>query len=273
MIRPVTCVCVLLAGASGLYLYQTKHRVQLLDRQIEATVRAAQAARERTGVLRAEWTLRSDPERLAQLASRFLQLKTVTPGQFTTLADLGNRLPPVAIPDPQGPETEPAEPAQDVIAMAPDAAPADPAPVQAAGVQAAAAPKPETPKPAPVKAVAVAKSDRVPERVAEHPVEQHPLEHPAERSGDRRPAQLALASPPARVPTRSVIRPASVLEPVPAPVRLTRPIAVSYAQPGRLARAVPVAPAVAVGSSLGIARTSSLPPPVPVPAYNPPNGN
>ena len=73
MIRPVTCVCVLLAGASGLYLYQSKHRVQLLDRQIESTVRATQAARERTGVLRAEWTLLNDPERLAQLAGRFLQ--------------------------------------------------------------------------------------------------------------------------------------------------------------------------------------------------------
>ncbi len=80
MIRPVTCVCVLLAGASGLYLYQSKHRVQLIDRQIEATVRATQAARERTGVLRAEWTLRNDPERLAQLAGRFLQLKTVHAG-------------------------------------------------------------------------------------------------------------------------------------------------------------------------------------------------
>ena len=73
MIRPFTCVCMLLAGASGLYLYQAKHRVQLLDRRIESTVRATQAAQERMGVLKAEWTLLNDPERLAQLASRFLR--------------------------------------------------------------------------------------------------------------------------------------------------------------------------------------------------------
>ena len=95
MIRPFTCVCVLLAGGSGLYLYQSKHRAQLLDREIENTVARPQAARERTGVLRAEWTLLNDPERLAQLAGRFLSLKTVTPGQFTTLAELDNRLPRV----------------------------------------------------------------------------------------------------------------------------------------------------------------------------------
>ena len=34
MIRPVTCVCFLLACGSGLYVYQSKHRVQLIDRDI-----------------------------------------------------------------------------------------------------------------------------------------------------------------------------------------------------------------------------------------------
>jgi hypothetical protein len=252
MIRPVTCVCVLLAGASGLYLYQSKHRVQLIDRQIEATVRATQAARERTGVLRAEWTLRNDPERLAQLAGRFLQLKTVTPGQFTTLADLGNRLPEIQVPDPKAPDAIP-EPAQDAIALAPEAAPAPQTPVQ---VATAAAQKPEAPKPATAKVAAAAK----PERPAEH-----------------KPAQLALASlaPAApRVTTRSVISTAAAFGPAPSPVRLARPISVSYAPPNRVARSAPVvdAPPFAVGSSLGSVR-ASLPPPVPVPAYNPPNGN
>ena len=40
MIRPFTCVCFLLACGSGLYLYQAKHRVQMIDREIEKTVRA-----------------------------------------------------------------------------------------------------------------------------------------------------------------------------------------------------------------------------------------
>ena len=35
MIRPITCVGRLLACGSGLYLYQAKHRVKVLDQQIE----------------------------------------------------------------------------------------------------------------------------------------------------------------------------------------------------------------------------------------------
>ena len=34
MIRPLTCISVLLACGSGLYLYQTKHHAQVVDRQI-----------------------------------------------------------------------------------------------------------------------------------------------------------------------------------------------------------------------------------------------
>ena len=38
MIRPLTIATFLLACGSGLYLYQSKHEVQLLDRTIERTV-------------------------------------------------------------------------------------------------------------------------------------------------------------------------------------------------------------------------------------------
>ncbi len=83
MIRPVTCVCFLLACASGLYVYQSKHRVQLIDRDIEKTVRATNELREQTRVAHAEWTLLNDPQRLQILAGQFLNLKNVAPGQFT----------------------------------------------------------------------------------------------------------------------------------------------------------------------------------------------
>ena len=100
MIRPFTCVCFLLACGSGLYLYQSKHRVQMLDREIEKTVRATDELREQTRVLHAEWTLQNDPQRLQVLADQFLSLKTVTPGQFTSMADLDSRLPAVRAPEP-----------------------------------------------------------------------------------------------------------------------------------------------------------------------------
>jgi hypothetical protein len=106
MIRPLTCLMLLLACASGLYVYQAKHRVHLLDQQIEQTVKATEALREQTRMLGAEWTLLSDPERLRQLADQFLPgLKTVAPGQFTSLAELDSRLP---APLPTPPATPPA---------------------------------------------------------------------------------------------------------------------------------------------------------------------
>lgn len=95
MIRPITVLAFLAACGSGLYLYQEKHRVQLLDQHIEQTVHQTEKLREQTRMLHAEWTLLSDPDRLQKLASEFLSLKTVSPGQFTSMADLDSRLPPV----------------------------------------------------------------------------------------------------------------------------------------------------------------------------------
>ncbi|HUB13314.1 MAG TPA: hypothetical protein VMB34_15300 [Acetobacteraceae bacterium] len=99
MIRPVTCLAFLLACGSGLYLYQAKHRVKLLDDQIAAIVKSTDALREQTRMLSAEWTLLNDPERLRKLSTQFLTLQTVSPNQFTSLADLDSRLP---APLPQG---------------------------------------------------------------------------------------------------------------------------------------------------------------------------
>ena len=108
MMRPFTCVCLLLAGASGLYLYQEKHRTTLLDRQISQVIHATEAARARTGMMRAEWALLNEPGRLQDLADRFLQLKPMAPSQFVQLADLSSRL-----PAPQAQPVQPVQPAPD----------------------------------------------------------------------------------------------------------------------------------------------------------------
>lgn len=105
MIRPVTCIAFLLACGSGLYLYQTKHRVKVLDDQIAQVVKQTNTLREQTRMLSAEWTLLNDPERLRQLANQFLTLQTVSPSQFTSLANLDSRLPPPVPPASPSPAT------------------------------------------------------------------------------------------------------------------------------------------------------------------------
>ncbi len=86
MIRPITIVAFLLACGSGLYLYQSKHEVQLLDRTIEKTVRDTTALREQSRLLAAEWTMLNDPDRLRQFSDTYLSLKSINPAQFTSLA-------------------------------------------------------------------------------------------------------------------------------------------------------------------------------------------
>ncbi len=104
MIRPITLICMLMAGGSGLYLYQTKHKSQMLDREIGKTVKQTEAARERIGMLRAEWALLNEPDRLSDLAKAHTTLQPLQPTQFVALADLPSKLPaPVAIQAPRPP--------------------------------------------------------------------------------------------------------------------------------------------------------------------------
>src|SRR6202012_5527553 len=93
MIRPLTVATFLMACGSGLYLYQSKHEVQLLDRTIEKTVHATGALREQSRLLAAEWTMLNDPERRRQFSDTYLNLKSIDPKQFPSLADLDSRLP------------------------------------------------------------------------------------------------------------------------------------------------------------------------------------
>jgi hypothetical protein len=243
MIRPITLICMLLACASGLYLYQTKHRVLLLDKEIAATVQASTVARERAGVLRAEWTLLNDPERLRALADQFLSLKPVAPGQFTIMAELANRLPAPRAPDP-GP--------------APDALPISPEPAVAADMPRA---EPPAARPAPVPPV-VAMTTPPP------PVAKPPATPPA---AERRPTPLIIPSAAPQPPAAPPPRPHPVVVAVQSQPAAPPPTYIAPPPTAREAIArntgggqmAPQAPVVA--SALGMARTM-LPPPVPVSA-------
>ncbi len=99
MIRPITVLTFILACGSGMYLYQAKHRVHLIDQQIDQTVKQTDTLREQSRALHAEWMLLNDPDRLHRLAAQYLtNLQPVAPTQFTDAADLDSRLPPVGPP-------------------------------------------------------------------------------------------------------------------------------------------------------------------------------
>jgi hypothetical protein len=245
----------LLAGGSGLYLYQSKHRAQMLDREIERTLKATDTAKDRIGVLRGEWALLNEPERLAGLSQSHLGLKTLMPGQFVTAAELGARLPPVVVPDAvQMPgEDEPPTPTGEVL-------PTPPAP--ASGV--------------PTRPIAAVKAAPVPPSA--------PPRAPAQIASALQPPASPLPRP---VPPRSVLAPiidvsagpiaaASAPKPVPA-----RPATASSASAGQgIASARPAAPSpggTSIGESVlraarlrGGAQAANTDGPAPQPANNAP---
>jgi len=238
MIRPFTLVCFTLACGSGLYLYQSKHRVQVIDREIEKTVHATGELRERIRMLHAEWTLQNDPQRLQTLADQFLALKTVTPGQFTSVTELDSRLPPVPPPEAPPPPAPPSPP----IADTPP--PEEPAPVPVAVGKPVPSPSAVAPKPA-IVAAATPPPPRPPDRAPERPPE-HASDHLAERPAEH---DQHKALPPPSHP--------AVAEARPLP---TRP---SIATTPR-----PAGTAAMTGSALGMARNAllALPRPMPVSA-------
>ncbi len=289
MIRPFTCLTFLLACGSGLYLYQSKHRVKLLDEQIEQTAHSTDALREQTRMLSAEWTLLNDPERLRQLATQFLTLQTVSPNQFTSLAELDSRLPPPVAPGTPAnggtaaPSAENAVPmaSNDAVRTGPDEGrphgvkPGDVKPGDAksgearvADAAAAAAPRPAVPPAAaPPSAAAPSPSMRVattrlPETAhleSAHPEPAHPEQlHPVESKPPV--TRVATAAPPRpvamqpRPPERGPAPVVAEARPMAPPPRMPAP-----PQPRQFEQQP-------TGSLLGMAHgTAAPPPPLPRP--------
>jgi len=269
MIRPFTLVCMLMAGGSGLYLYQSKHRAQMLDREIGKTIKQTEQTRERIGMLKAEWALLNEPERLAELSKAHLGLRTLQPTQFVAVADLAARLPaPIAPNAPKGPvelELEPEEtPAAALVAQtAPPSAKtaaARPAPVAVASASASASvadPKPAT-ESKPAKSAGEAKPAQPHQRPAAS----------VQMAAAPRPTILAPVTPIGV--SSAATAPGTVGEAVLRAMRANAPTYPARAQPVAASQPAYVQPAYApvasapvyAGSLLGSAR-GSLPPPVP----------
>ena len=183
MIRPFTVICAALAAGAVLYTYQSKHEVQLLDRQIEKTLIETASFREQSRGLKAEFTLRENPERLRTFADQYLALKPMLPTQFTTMAELDAKLP---APRAMAPSTAPADTTEEPVSE--PAADTLPAVEQSDKTEFAAEELPIPPMPVPAPSVAVV--------AASQPA-------PSPRPVPRRPAEIQT----------------STLLPTPAPLR------------------------------------------------------
>jgi hypothetical protein len=292
MIRPLTVFTLLMACGSGLYLYQSKHEVQLLDRSIERTVHETGALREQSRLLAAEWTMLNDPERLRQFSDTYLGLKTIAPSQFTSLADLDNRLPlaraeiPAGATDGQEPVPLAVENPPPIVIDSTSAAVVDdilpvppipalpPLPVVAYSAHVA---EPRTPERVPVSRPMAADGQAHPVADTRPSEQRSPDQHPAARVADIHNDVRAPGPPP---------RPIVVAAPRPLPVA---PAASSpgnppgnpraYASSAPLPAPVPSVPAMAAspapysGSLLGMARGSMPPSPRPVPVSSNDNTN
>jgi hypothetical protein len=313
MIRPLTIATCLLACGSGLYLYQSKHEVQLLDRTIERTVHDTGSLREQSRLLAAEWTMLNDPERLRQFSDTYLSLKTIAPPQFTSLADLDSRLPAPRkeVPPPSVDVQEPGAVVADAGSPGvPDATPADtvvadedlpvpPIPARPAAVF-ASTPRPaervQSPRPVvadnqtrPVTVADARPSEprpaeqrpfeqRLPEqRVSEQrPPEQRPFE---QRQFEQRPAEQRPFEPRAAVrlaDMRPEIRPQVAAPSRPIMLAAPRPLPANApinAPPMQYRPPMVATSAPYGGSLLGMARGSMPPAPRPTPVNAAYNAN
>jgi hypothetical protein len=296
MIRPITIVTFLLACGSGMYLYQSKHEVQMLDRTIEKTVHDTGALREQSRLLAAEWTMLNDPDRLRQFSDTYLSLKSINPQQFTSLNDLDGKLPaPVAEAPPPAVDDTPVAQTTPV----PDATPLDATPTADAAPAAAAAvaedeamPIPPVPVPAarPVQVASPPARPIEPKVAAVRPaVDVKPAEPRAPEQ--RVTTRVAEARPDIRTPSALAPRPIVLPPPRPQPVYTqaqaqtqpqqvaapyrsipvaTTPVAAPVAPP---AAAPASAPAPFTGSLLGMARGTMPPAPRPTPVNATYNAN
>ncbi len=144
MIRPLTFLSIVAAAGAGLHVYNTKHAVSLLDRELRTIAQDIQEAETRTQALQAEWAWATEQERLRALAQRHLAaLEPMQPAQFLRFAEAERRLPPPVAHEGSASHSEPfGEPAWPATAE------------RAAGSRIALLPPQATPNPAPTTALA-----------------------------------------------------------------------------------------------------------------------
>jgi hypothetical protein len=275
MFRPLTVIAITAFCVVGWNVYRAEDSARQLDRELRDLTRRIEQARDRTQVLKAEWALLNEPERLRQVAQKYLPLETMTPAQFIRLVELDRRL-PVAVAF-SGPVNLFGSAADTAVA---ETKPEAPVKVGAATAIAAITPAAEAPEPAaahpPVRVIArtapaphaeparSAEPARPPVAVAsraEEPRRRLPMPAPRAETVALRetPREVVREAPRERVVAESP-RPGLLRQAIHLPISSAN--ASTLPPPGTGAS---VGAPVGAGSSLGMASRGTLAPPVPLP--------
>jgi cell division protein FtsL len=91
MLRFLNIAAILTLVGSALYAYSIKYQTSYRAEQIAKTRLEIKAERDAIGVLRAEWAFLTRPERVQQLADRYLDLQPLTVDKVVTARSLPER--------------------------------------------------------------------------------------------------------------------------------------------------------------------------------------
>jgi hypothetical protein len=97
----------LVIATAGYGMFQIKFEVQALESELTSLNAEIRDREEALRVLRAEWSYLNEPERLARLAARYLELTPVGASQLVRLTDVPLRPAPSATQDAALPVPQP----------------------------------------------------------------------------------------------------------------------------------------------------------------------
>jgi hypothetical protein len=99
MIRPSTAAWLGIVACVGFVMFKVKYEVQELEDQVVRINRDIAADRDAIHVLKAEWSFLSQPNRIAELTKRHLDLVPISTAQLATLDRLETiPMRPAAVP-------------------------------------------------------------------------------------------------------------------------------------------------------------------------------
>jgi cell division protein FtsL len=88
MIRPTNLVILAAVACVGFGVFRVKHEVQTLQEDYARITKAIIAERDAAHVLKAEWSYLNQPQRLAEMARRHLDLQPMATAQLGRLENL-----------------------------------------------------------------------------------------------------------------------------------------------------------------------------------------